>query len=295
MGNIIHYCIKYFRNFTVKVVKQVIMKHLLFILLISTLSATSLYSQTEFAKDSIPPLEKKELIKLNEGKNDYLNRDIHGNEIKKDLTNYRTDSLKARPMPQVTELIPYDFNFEFSPIDLYGGPAQSPSPIINNPYINDYAFRTGQILSDKLWLSSLSVQNTYPTIGANRSINLNVNYQPTDWLIVSGGAYVAKYNHIYGGSAMRRNFNDVGINSNLKFILHDRIRLNAFGQYSVYGDKNNIGGPMMHMYPHTYYGGSIEVKITEKFGIEGGVIRELNPFNGKWENKPFIAPVFYGN
>ena len=108
-----------------------------------------------------------------------------------------------------------------------------------------------------------------------------------DWLVVSAGPYGAKYN-LFGAT-----YNDVGVNGAVKFILHDRIRLNGYGQYSVNGDRNGVAGPLMNMYPQTYYGGTIEVKITKNFGIEGGVIRELNPFNGKWVNRPYFAPVFY--
>ena len=42
-----------------------------------------------------------------------------------------------------------------------------------------------------------------------------------------------------------------------------------------------------------YYGGTIEVKITDRFGLEGGMERHLDPFSGKWKNTPVIRPVFY--
>lgn len=271
------------------------MKNLLFILLISTLSATLAFGQTESVQDSIPPQEKKELKESNNKLNHYLDIDIKENETKDIFKHQVGDSLREKSVLQNTELTLHDFTFNLPPIDVRREPPLEPSPIIHNPFINDYTFSSGQILANNLWISTNSTLKTLPSIGANRIINVNFNYQPTNWLIISGGVYGAKYNHIYGGSFLRKDFNDIGANSRLKFILHDRISLNAFGQYSVYGEKNRVGGPMMHMYPHTYYGGSIEVKVTDKFGVEGGVVRELNPFNGKWENRLFIAPVFYGN
>lgn len=277
------------------------MKNLLFTLSISMLSVASVYGQAESVKDTTPPIDKKEIKDIekfkepNERLHHYLDLDIRKSETKDLFTNYGIDSLKEKPILPKLSIENTPIKLDIPPTLEYQGPPLTLSPIIYNPFINDYSHSWGQRLDDNLWISTNSSHNTLPSIGENRTINFNFNYQPTNWLIMSGGAYGSKYNHIYGGSAMRRNFNDIGFNSNMKFILHDRIRLNAFGQYSVNGERNNVGGPMMHMYPHTYYGGSIEVKITDKFGIEGGVIRELNPWNGKWENRPFIAPVFYGN
>ena len=106
-------------------------------------------------------------------------------------------------------------------------------------------------------------------------------------MYVSGGPYASKY------STYSADFNDFGASGSMKFIVTDRVRFNAYGQYSINADRNRIGGPLMGMYPHTYYGGTMEFKISDKFGIEAGMIRELNPFTCKWENKPIIAPVFY--
>lgn len=278
------------------------MKNLLFIFSISALSITSAYGQaTVSEKDSIPPLDKnelhlfKEFKEPNEKLNHYLDLDIRENDTKNLFTNRRMDSLREMPILPKLSIDNTPLKLDIPPILEYSGPPLTSSPIIYNPFINDYSHSWGRRLGDNLWISTNSSHNTLPSIGESRTINFNLNYQPTNWLIMSGGAYGAKYNHIYGGSFLKKDFNDIGVNSNFKFILHDRIRLNAFGQYSAYGEKNNAGGPRAHMFPHTYYGGSIEVKITDKFGVEGGVIRELNPFNGKWENRTFIAPVFYGN
>lgn len=266
------------------------MRSLVFLSLVCIFSTISSFGQTKAEKDSTF-LPERGILKPNEKLHYYL--DIHGNELKDKPIILRTDSLIEKSTLQDLEVTP--IKLDLPPIKKENLPPLASYPIIYNPYINDYSFSSGKLLSDKLWLTSHTLQRNYPSIGSIRSANINLNYEATDWLIISAGAYGAKYDHIYGGSYMNRHFNDFGVNGNLKFILHDRIRLNAFGQYSAYGEKNRVGGPTAGMFPHTYYGGSIEVKITDKFGVEGGIIRELNPFNGKWENKPFIAPVFYGN
>jgi hypothetical protein len=48
------------------------------------------------------------------------------------------------------------------------------------------------------------------------------------------------------------------------------------------------------MYPQTSYGGSVEFKVTDSWGVMTGMEREFDPFRGKWVNRPFIFPVFYG-
>ena len=255
------------------------MKSLLFTLLIAI--SASIYGQTEMPKDSFPPLKKGNL-NLNEKLDNYLNFDNKSN-VDYRLQNRSVSDFEALREEGINKVM----DIKFPPIDVYLGPPLESNTFTKYPFANDYTYYSGYTFSDDMWISSSSIQNTYPTVGAVRSVGMNFNYQPLDWLRISAGPYGSKYN-LMGG-----NYNDVGVNGAVKFILHDRIRLNAYGQYSVNGDRNGIQGPMMNMYPQTYYGGTIEVKITEKFGIEGGVIRELNPFNGKWVNRPYFAPVFY--
>ncbi|MFV0419655.1 MAG: hypothetical protein ACK5KT_13120 [Dysgonomonas sp.] len=253
------------------------MKNLVFILLLAT-SATA-YSQTENPFDTIKPL-KKESFRQNEKLDRYL--DFDATSTQNNLSSSKTTIYE--PFDNTKEVKTIELNLP--PLNIYTGPPLESNTFTRNPFANDYSYYSGLGSSNRLWMSSSSIQSTYPTLGSIRMVSLNLNYQPFDWLIVSGGSYTAKYN--LGGHS----FNDTGINGNLKFIVHDRIRFNAYGQYSVYGKQNNTGG-MMGMFPQSYYGGSIELKITQKFGVEGGVIRELNPFNGKWENRTFVAPVFY--
>lgn len=253
------------------------MKNLVFILLLVT--TTLAYSQTEMPKDSLPSLEKKPL-QFNENRDQSMDFSIANKANALESTNPDIQPLKK-------EEVGPEMNLKLPPLDVYLGPPVESNTFTKYPFANDYAFYSGLGINDNTWISSSSIQDTYPTLGAVRTMRMNLNYQPTDWLVVSAGPYGSKYN--LGGRAL----NDVGATGAVKFILHDRIRLNGYGQYSVNRKENGVQGPMMGMYPQTFYGGTIEVKISSKFGIEGGVIRELNPFNGKWVNRPYFAPVFY--
>lgn len=152
-------------------------------------------------------------------------------------------------------------------------------------------------LSDKLTISSSNNRSSYLGIGNQQIVNPQLSYSPVSWLQLSGGIYGAKNN--FSGIS----FNNFGYNVAVKFIPIDAIRINIYGQYSASGRdklKNmqnkgcvNAGSPMMYLYPQTSFGGSLEFKINDKFGAEVGIMRELNPFNGKWVNTPFVAPLIY--
>jgi len=268
------------------------MKNLIFILLI--ISAPLYAQQKEASKDSLPPI-KKEMPKFNEKLEHYLQVDTKF-ETKQDKKILNVDFPDFEPLKKEEKR---EITMKLPPLDLQVGPPVESNTVTYYPFANDYTFGAARKLSDDVWLTTSSIQRTYPTIGAKRIVSASLNYQPLDWLVLSGNTYAAKYNlgesflNNFTSGTPFKSFHDVGVGGAAKFILHDRIRLNAYGQYSVYGKENQIHGPMMNMFPQTYYGGTIELKITEKFGIEGGLIRELNPLNGKWQNRTIIAPVFY--
>lgn len=186
----------------------------------------------------------------------------------------------------------------------YIGPSPNPtieeqknSRILSNS--DDYAFYDTNQLEDNLYLQTSSLKTTYLGIGGITSIDANLTYRPTDWLTISGGVYSAKYlmpNSGMGPSGVPfSHFNDFGFSASMRFKLHDYIYLRAHGLYSINSsdNKRNFTPATAGMFPQTYFGAGLEFRATDKFGIEGGMVRELNPFNGKWSNRPYIMPVFH--
>jgi hypothetical protein len=169
----------------------------------------------------------------------------------------------------------------------YTGPGENYGKIPTN-YIpeNNYAYYTFTPLSNRSWLATSSELQVYPRLGANTSIGATLGYQLSDRWIITGGPYLSKY------SVNMSQFNDMGLDAHLKFIAHDRIRFNVFGSYSFFGKQNGIGN-YPGMYPQSSYGGAVEFKLTEKFGVETGILRQLDPLTGRWKNIPIIRPVFY--
>lgn len=283
-------------------------KIIISILLLATISTVT-YAQvlTNELSDTIPSLHKKyekafkELQSENKLPENGFNLtdkpNLYNAEVRKDSLNFgprNTDFSKLKSYTYPPVIWAYDAKIPYTYVQSHNG---------SFSYVYDYDYSGELKLADKLSVVSNSRRNTIPTVGSMIMTNPQLMYTPADWLQITGGAYGAKYN-LSGHS-----FNDIGYNGALKIIPHDRIRFNVFGQYSVYSESNihkladtsigtqthmNMGGPMMHASPQRYYGGSVEFKITEKFGVEAGIVRELNPFNGKWENRRFIAPVFFG-
>ncbi|MDU1905453.1 MAG: hypothetical protein E6772_11770 [Dysgonomonas sp.] len=174
--------------------------------------------------------------------------------------------------------------------EFYQGPIHNYLSNSRDPYIDDYSYSTRYGLSDGSWLDTRSRHSTFPVLGSISDINARYNYNVTDNFTVSAGTYISKYRLGYNS------YNDAGINTSLRYNINDRISIHAFGQYSAFARKHKLdsNGPYEGMFPQTHFGGAFEYKITDRFGLMGGMKRELNPMTGKWNNTPFIVPVFYG-
>ncbi|MDL2289899.1 hypothetical protein LJB95_00655 [Paludibacteraceae bacterium OttesenSCG-928-F17] len=142
-------------------------------------------------------------------------------------------------------------------------------------------------LNENQWISAYK-SNTYLVgMGGRYNVGGMYNYKVGDFLTLSAGGFAGKYafnNYL---------FNNGGFNANVQFSIGDYVKINAFGQYTL-NQHNNSPFPIPSgLYPQTHFGGSMEVKITDRFGVAGGYMREFNPFTRKWENNYFAFPIFY--
>lgn len=155
------------------------------------------------------------------------------------------------------------------------------------PYSGDYDIFNNTKIGDKDWTTHSS-HDTYLLIGSLSKIEASTSYSFNDNISASIRLYIAKYyigNHVFG---------DGGVNMNLKYKLTDQLFINAFGQYSGHARQNKFDASsgIYGLYPTSYYGASLEYKVTKKVGIMGGIKREQNPFNGKWKNSFGFGPTF---
>lgn len=173
--------------------------------------------------------------------------------------------------------------------EFYQGPMYNYLSESKFPYANDYAYYAGYLLSDRSWLTTSSTYDTYVLMGAASNVGGTYHYLLADNLTLSAGAYMSKY--VIG----LETYNDMGVNAGLKYQITDRIAIHGFGQYSGFANKHKFDSSFSPWaYPQTNFGGAFEYKVTDRFGIMGGMERQLNPMTGKWRNVPFIMPVFYG-
>lgn len=127
----------------------------------------------------------------------------------------------------------------------------------------------------------------YPSMGFSNSFAVGQSWAVADGVTLHGGVYAS--DNLY---RMNR-FKDFGVSGSVRVEVTDGITLSGYGSYSVY---NSAGGqrpvpPMM--FPENRYGGNIQVKITDKFGLQGGVERGFNMFTRRWETSYYVLPVFY--
>ncbi|KGL48754.1 hypothetical protein HR13_04955 [Porphyromonas gulae] len=81
-----------------------------------------------------------------------------------------------------------------------------------------------------------------------------------------------------------------------RYELIDNVFINGFGTYPLYSSTRsglNMAVPMHGFGPQ--YGGSIELKVSERFGFAVGAEREYNIWTRRWETHYFAYPVFYGD
>lgn len=163
-----------------------------------------------------------------------------------------------------------------------------PSPYIfyGNPFGHDYVDGRAYRINSTGILSGYHSFQGLPSIGEARNAGVMYTQQLNDFITLTGGVYAAKYN-VYGVR-----FNDIGGSGKLSFRLNDRVKINMFGTYSIYNGYGMTPASQLFMNQNSY-GGTIEFKITEGFGIQAGAEREFNPMTRKWETHPIITPVFY--
>lgn len=132
-------------------------------------------------------------------------------------------------------------------------------------------------------------QDLMPGVASANAVTAGFKVQATEnWYIdISNSAN--KYRDFTGI------YNDYTINASSYISLSDNFGINAFGSYSTQSMNNAHAGsiPYSPFAPNSYFGGSVEFKITDKFGIEAGMLRQYNAWRRRWENVYFVAPKFY--
>ena len=156
-----------------------------------------------------------------------------------------------------------------------------------NQYLLDLNLTNKLLLTDISSISTTHIQHNFIGLGGLNLVQGQYNFDIGDFGIFSPGIYAAKFN-IYNDF-----FNDSGLNGILTIALTDRLNLNLFGQYSITSSKVAISPFISPLYPHSNFGGSLEFKVNDNWGLMMGAENEYDVFLRKWVTRPFVMPVFY--
>jgi len=184
---------------------------------------------------------------------------------------------------------------EFNPTNEFRIPQSYYLPLLSlyqpdnpvNKFMLDMHLTNQFIFNDVSSISTTHIQSNFIGLGGLNLIQANYNINIDDRVIFSPGIYTAKFN-IYNDF-----LNDAGLNGNIKILLSNRININLFGQYSIRENTISISPFISPLYPHSNFGGALEFKVNDNWGLMMGAENEYDVFLRKWVTRPFIMPVFY--
>ena len=184
---------------------------------------------------------------------------------------------------------------EFNPANEFSIPQSYYLPLLSlyqpdnpvNKFMLDMHLTNQFIFNDVSSISTTHIQSNFIGLGGLNLIQANYNINIDDRVIFSPGIYTAKFN-IYNDF-----LNDAGLNGNIKILLSNRININLFGQYSIRENTISISPFISPLYPHSNFGGALEFKVNDNWGLMMGAENEYDVFLRKWVTRPFIMPVFY--
>lgn len=151
----------------------------------------------------------------------------------------------------------------------------SPSKMLNHQgdYTtsgNLYRYRLGR-------LDMEGSQNSLPGLGRINQASLLWSHQINDRLKLAAAVEATQLNINF----FHRHV--VELKGQMSYKLSERLSLHLFANY----DTGN---------PYDFYGrqwgGVLRWKITNRFGVDGGVRRRFNPAIGQWETVPIAAPYY---
>lgn len=158
------------------------------------------------------------------------------------------------------------------------------------PMMLDFDETTFTPLNERLTIVTNGWKSTWPGAGGITSFSPSLVWNKDRWTL-SGGVFAANYFTPFNPSPEYT----IGANAHVSFQASDRIKFNAWGQYANYNSSESQN-PHMVLNPYYYQtnvGGSMEFKVSDKFGVGGGIQYNFNPINRKMERQIFIFPIFY--
>lgn len=248
------------------------------LLLFVFIMTLSLAAQTERNNDSVPSYRENKLPTLPQ----------KSTPVNSDLQKYMNSQPEAIGGPTSTlnddKLVPTTIHYDFTKEKLK---PKETEPSSTNPFNGNFATGGYMVLDRNSYLSGSYSYSALPIIGSVRETNLFYNRSLGSHLNFSGGVYGAKMMMV--GLTPQGAFNDFGFKGMLEWKINDNIAIHGFGTYSL--NKPRYSLAMNPYVENTKYGATMQIMFTKNIGLEGGVVREFNPFTGRWKTYPVIYPI----
>lgn len=86
--------------------------------------------------------------------------------------------------------------------------------------------------------------------------------------------------------------NQYGIGGAITYHASDRVSVTLFGNYYTRLNNRLMTPGMLGYAPFSSFGGVVDVRISDGFGLTTGVSAGYVPYNNRWEMRPVIMPYF---
>ncbi|MBO7608821.1 MAG: hypothetical protein J6S96_01275 [Muribaculaceae bacterium] len=152
-----------------------------------------------------------------------------------------------------------------------------------NPYGHDWS-SSGIITNvGNGYLSGSGSFTSFPALGNVASASVGLTQFLGDNITLTAGLSGNKYH--MGRDA----WNSYGVWGQASWKLSDVITLNAFGQY--YRNQQFHSVAAMPFLQDTRYGGTMNIKMSEKFSLDVGAQRYYDVYTRQWRTVPIVAPT----
>ena len=152
-----------------------------------------------------------------------------------------------------------------------------------NPYSGNWS-RSGIITGlGNGYLSGSSSFNSFPAMGNVGSASIGITQFLGDNVTLTAGLSGNKYH------MGRDTWNSYGVWGQASWKLSDVITLNAFGQYFKNQKFHSVAA--MPFLQDTRYGGTMNIKMSDKFSMDLGAQRYYDVYTGRWRTVPIVAPT----
>lgn len=154
-----------------------------------------------------------------------------------------------------------------------------------NPYGNDWSRGGVMAMPGGGFLTGSSSFTAMSALGNVGAASLTWMQPLGDRLTVAVGVSANKYH--FDRSA----WNDYGVFASARYHINSQLALKAWGSYYMQPLYHTMA--VMPYVGTSNYGASLDMRMSEHWGMELGAQRQYDPFSQRWRTLPVIAPKFY--